>query len=290
MTEKNSGLRLLACFAHPDDEAFPVGGVLAEQAGRGVEVRLITTTLGEEGEIRQEGSATRQTLGRIRRVELSCAVRALGLRSHEVLDYRDSGMAGWESNNHPRAFINASEIEVVERLTLEIRRFRPQVVLTFEPGGLYGHPDHIAICRHTSKAFNLAADPEAFPRQLADGLKPHAAQRLFYSARPQGFRLEWATALRNEGINFPLPSPEQEDQGVPPKAIHLEMDVSAHLETKMACILCHRTQVAPDWPYHRVPRAVSARILGREYYIRAFPEVSEGEVVPRDFFQGIAPD
>ena len=290
MTEKNSGHRLLACFAHPDDEAFPVGGVLAEQAGRGVDVRLITTTLGEEGEIRQEGSATRQTLGRIRRVELSCAVRALGLRSHEVLDYRDSGMAGWESNNHPRAFINASGIEVVERLALEMRRFRPQVVLTFEPGGLYGHPDHIAICRHTSQAFHLAADPEAFPHQLADGLKPHAAQRLFYSARPQGFRLEWATALRNEGINFPLPSPEQEDQGVPAKAIHLEMDVSDHLETKMVCILCHRTQVAPDWPYHRVPRAVSARILGREYYIRAVPGVSDGEVVPRDFFEGIAPD
>jgi LmbE family N-acetylglucosaminyl deacetylase len=282
-----SGLRLLACFAHPDDEAFPVGGVLAEHVSRGVDVRLITTTLGEEGDIRQEGSASRETLGEIRRVELSCAVRALGLHSNEVYEYRDSGMAGWESNDHPRAFINAPAEEVVERLVLEVRRFRPQVVLTFEPGGLYGHPDHIAISRHATQAFHQAADPEAFSHQLGDGLAPHTAQRLFYSARPKGFRTEWATALRDAGIDFPLPSPEQVDHGTPNEEIHLELDVSDHLETKMACILSHRTQVAPDWPYHRVPRAVSVKILGREFYIRARPAVADDEQVPPDFFYGI---
>ena len=155
--------RLLACFAHPDDEAFPVGGVLAAHVHRGVDVRLITTTLGEEGEIRQEGSATRETLGHIRRVELSCAVRALGLNSNDVWGYRDSGMAGWASNDDPRAFIKASAEEVVERLTLEMRRFRPQVVLTFGPDGLYGHPDHIAICNHATESFHLAGRPDAFP-------------------------------------------------------------------------------------------------------------------------------
>ena len=86
------GLRLLACFAHPDDQAFPVGGVLAQNVAAGRQVRLVTTTLGEEGEIRQEGSATRETLGEIRRIELACAVRALRLESHTLLDYRDAGM------------------------------------------------------------------------------------------------------------------------------------------------------------------------------------------------------
>jgi LmbE family N-acetylglucosaminyl deacetylase len=253
-------------------------------------VRLVTTTLGEEGEIRQEGSATRETLGEIRRIELSCAVRALRLESNALLDYRDSGMAGWEANEHPRAYINASEDEVLERLVREIREFRPQVLLTFEPGGLYGHPDHIAVSKHTTQAFNLASDPDAFPEQLAGGLKPHAPQRLFYSARPQGFRLEWANRLRAAGIDFPLPTPEQLVHGNPPEEIHLELDVSAQLETKMACILCHRTQVAPDWPYHRVPRDVAAWVLGREYYIRARPEVVQGETVPDDFFDGISPD
>ena len=263
---------------------------MARNVAEGRQVRLMTTTLGEEGEIRQEGSATRETLGEIRRVELACAVRALRLESHTLLDYRDSGMAGWASNDHPGAYINAPDDEVVARLALEIREFRPQVVLTFEPGGLYGHPDHIAISKHTTRAFKLASDPAAFPEQLTGGLKPHKPQRLFYSARPKGFRLEWATRLRAAGIDFPLPSPEQLDHGVPPEEIHLDLDVSDQLETKMACIICHRTQVAPTWPYHQVPRDVAAWVLGREYYIRALPEVDTESTVAEDFFDGINPD
>ncbi len=284
------GLRLLACLAHPDDEAFPVGGLLAHNVAEGRQVRLVTATLGEEGEIRQEGAATRETLGDIRRIELACAVRALRLESYALLKYRDSGMAGWAANDHPRAYINAPEDEVVGRLVREIREFRPQVVLTFEPGGLYGHPDHIAVSKHTTQAFKLASDPAAFPEQLAGGLKPQPPQRLFYSARPKGFRLEWANRLRAAGIDFPLPSPEQLDQGNPRSDIHLELDLSAQLETKMACIMCHRTQVAPDWPYHRVPRDVAAWVLGREYYIRVQPSVAPGETVPEDFFDGVTPD
>ena len=284
------GLRLLACFAHPDDEAFPVGGVLASNVADGRRVRLITTTLGEEGDIRQEGSATKETLGNVRRIELSCAVQALRLESNELYGYRDSGMVGWEANNHPQAFINAPEDEVVERLVREIRMFRPQVILTFEPGGLYGHPDHISISNHTTTAFDLASNPSAFPNQLAEGLETHTPQRLFYSARPKGFRLEWATKLRTAGIDFPMPGPEQLAHGTPPEDIHLELDVSDHLETKMACIICHRTQVAPDWPYHRVPREIAAWVLGREFYIRARPDVPDSEIVPDDFFDGISPD
>ena len=279
--------RLLACFAHPDDEAFPVGGVLAAHAGRGVRVRLVTATLGEEGEIRQEGAATKDTLGEVRRVELACAVKALGLAEHTVWDYRDSGMAGTPSNNHPQALVNAQESQVVERLVLEIRRFRPQVVLTFEPGGLYGHPDHIAISNHATKAFHLAASPDAFPHQLVEWILPHQAGRLFYSARPKGFRREWALQLRQAGIDTPLPSAERADEGTPLEDIHLDLDVADHLENKMACILCHRTQVAPDWPYHRIPRRVTAAILGKEQYIRAYPPVADGEKLPGDFFQGL---
>ena len=280
------GLRLLACFAHPDDEAFPVGGALAAHARRGVSVRLITATLGEEGEIRQPGAATRETRASVRRSELVCSARTLGLTDPVVLGYRDSGMAGTPANHYPEAFINASGEEVVERLVEEVRRFRPQVVLTFEPGGLYGHPDHIAISRHTTEAFHKAADPKAFPHQLVNGLKPHAAARLFYSARPVGFRMKMALTLREAGVDFPLPSPERAE-GIPPGEIHLEMDVADQLETKMACILCHRTQVAPDWPYDKVLREVSASILGKEHYIRGWPPLQPGEKASPDFFQGL---
>jgi LmbE family N-acetylglucosaminyl deacetylase len=282
------GLRLLACFAHPDDEAFPVGGALAAHASRGISVRLVTATLGEEGEIRQPGLATRETLGAVRRGELACSVRTLGIAEHTVLNYRDSGMNGTPSNQHPEGFINAPAERVTEQLVEEIRRFRPQVVLTFEPGGLYGHPDHIAICQHTTQAFHQAADPAIFPHQLGQGLEPHQATRLFYSARPKGFRLEMALRLREAGVDFPLPTPGRTNDGTDPEEIHLEMDVSDQLETKMACILCHRTQVAPDWPYDKVPRAVAASILGREYYIKAWPPLPPGETVSADFFHGLS--
>jgi LmbE family N-acetylglucosaminyl deacetylase len=281
---------MLACFAHPDDEAFPVGGALATYAVRGVEIRLVTATSGEVGDIRQPGLATRETLGTVRRSELARAVQTLGLKGHVVLGYRDSGMAGSEPNSHPRAFINASADEVVQRLVEEIRQFRPHVVLTFEPGGLYGHPDHIAISRHTTKAFRRASDPASFPQQLADGTKPYAPARLFYSARPKGFRMEMALQLRGAGVDFPLPTPERALEGTPVEDIHFEMNVSGQLEAKMACILCHQTQVAPDWPYDKVPREVAASILGREHYIRAFPPVHSGEKVPADFFDCLTPD
>ena len=279
--------RLLACFAHPDDEAFPVGGALAAHAARGVAIRLITATLGEEGEIRQPGAATRETLGAVRRAELARAVRILGLHDHILLGWRDSGMDGTPANEHPNAFVNAPAAAVVERLTAEIRRFRPQVVLTFDPAGLYGHPDHIAICQHTTAAFQRAGDPAAYPQQLVNGVTPWTPQRLFYSARPRGFRMEWAQTLRAAGIDFPLPDPNRINDGAPPEDINLELEVSDWLELKMGCILSHRTQVAADWPYDRVPRPAAQRILGREYYIRAWPPLADGERVSGDFFDGV---
>ncbi|MCY4367110.1 MAG: PIG-L family deacetylase [Chloroflexi bacterium] len=285
-----AGHRLLACFAHPDDEAFPVGGALAAHAARGVQVRLITATLGEEGEIRQAGAATPETLGSVRRIELARAVRILGLHDHIVLHYRDSGMAGTPPNEHQQAFVNAPSEVVIERLVEEIRRFRPQVVLTFDPDGLYGHPDHIAIHKYAAEAFRRAPNPDAYPQHLVNGVKPYAPQRIFYSARPRGFRMEWAQTLRSHGIDFPLPDPNRISDGAPPESIHLEMDVASQMEVKMGCILSHRTQVAPDWPYDRVPREAANRILGREYYIRGWPLVKSGELVPPDFFEGIEPE
>jgi len=162
------------------------------------------------------------------------------------------------------------------------------VVLTFEPGGLYGHPDHIAISRQATEAVRRSGDANVFPNQLTNGVEPYAPARLFYSARPKGFRMEWAQALRNAGIDFPLPSPERAQEGTPAEEIHLEMHLDEHLERKMACILCHRTQVAADWPYHRVSRDVAQTVMGREYYIRAVPQVEPSETITEDFFDGLS--
>ena len=279
--------RLLACVAHPDDEAFPIGGSLAAHSSRGVNIRLITATSGEEGEVRSPGLAIPDGLGSLRREELSCSVHTLGLQSHHVLGYRDSGMAGTSANNLPEAFINVPQEEIVEILVREIRTFRPQVVLTFEPGGLYGHPDHIAICKHATKAFHTANDASIYPEQLIEGLEPFQPDRLYYSARPQGFRTSMALKLQAAGIDFPMPTIERANDGIDPDEIHLEVNVSDQLDQKMGSILCHKSQVAPNWPYNQVPRSVAADILGREHYIRAWPEFTNKETLTGDFFEGL---
>ena len=144
----------------------------------------------------------------------------------------------------------------MERLVYEVRNFRPQVVLTFGPDGLYGHPDHIAICRHATRAFHSAADPSVHPEQLAGGLTPHEPRRLFYSVRPRGFRTDMALKLREAGVDFPLPTPDRVNDGVPRDEIHFEFDVGEHLDAKLACIVCHRTQTATGLALlHRPPRS-----------------------------------
>ncbi|HEY7494368.1 MAG TPA: PIG-L deacetylase family protein [Candidatus Tectomicrobia bacterium] len=283
-------LRLLACFAHPDDEAFTAAGVLAVSVACGVDVRLICATRGEEGDIRFPGAATRKTLGQVRDQELRRSCQMLGVQEPMVLGYRDSGWGDSPAQYHPQALVNAPAQEVVERLVAEMRRFRPHVVLTFEPGGLSGHRDHITISRHTTIACQMAGDAGMFPVQLQHGLVPHSPQRLFYTARPLGFRLERARLLRRAGIEVSLPDPELPDRGIPPEHIHVTLDVSSHVEKKVASMLCHRTQIAPDdWPYRRLPQDVAVALLGTEYLLCGYPPTPAGVTLSADLFAGVDP-
>jgi N-acetyl-1-D-myo-inositol-2-amino-2-deoxy-alpha-D-glucopyranoside deacetylase len=285
-----SPLRLLACFAHPDDEAFSASGILASSTARGVEVRLICATRGEAGDIRAPGSATRETLGKVRHAELRCSCTVLGVDEPIVLGYRDSGWADDPAQHHPDAFVNAAADDIVGRLVREIRQFRPHVVLTFEPGGLSGHKDHMAISDHTTMAFAAAGDPEAYPVFLGNGATPYRPARLFYNARPRGFRMHRALRLRQAGLEVPLPDPDRRHQGVPPEEIHISLDVTAYLEQKLASIRCHHTQVGPNWPLHQVSADVLRDLLGREYLIQASPSVPPGVRLSGDLFAGIETD
>ena len=174
---------LLALFAHPDDEAFGTGGMIARYAAAGVCVTLVCTTRGEVGEIAEGTGATRETLGEVREGELRCAAETMGISELIFLGYRDSGMVDTPENADPRAYINAPAEEVIPRLVGIIRLVQPQVVVTFEPNGGYGHPDHIAIHRHTVAAFHAAADPSRYPDQGP----AWQAERLFYTAIPRAF-------------------------------------------------------------------------------------------------------
>lgn len=150
--------RLLAVFAHPDDETFGSGSTLARYADEGADVTVVCATQGEVGEIAPGSNATSETLGAVRTAELRSALNALGVQSLILLGYRDSGMAGSENNNNPSAFINVPIGEAVERLVGIIRECHPQVMITMDPSGGYGHPDHILVAELTTRAFEAAND------------------------------------------------------------------------------------------------------------------------------------
>jgi LmbE family N-acetylglucosaminyl deacetylase len=169
--------RILAVFAHPDDEVFCAGGVLARYAAQGAEVMVVSATQGEAGQIHDAHAATRRTLGQTRARELELSCRRLGVQHVLCLDYGDGKLR------------DSDPLPLTKCLTGIIRIFRPDIVITFGPDGAYGHPDHVTISELTTKAFYLAGDPTQFPEQLKDGASPYRPGRLYYSAFPRNRRL-----------------------------------------------------------------------------------------------------
>lgn len=270
-------LRMLACFAHPDDEAFCAAGVLALSTARGVRVRLMCATCGEEGDIRQPGAATPETLGQVRHEELRRSCQVLGVDEPLTLGYRDSGWGDSAAQYHPAAFVQAPPLEVIQRLVEEIRRFQPHTVLTFEPEGISGHKDHKAIYRYTTAAVHRAGDPASFPAHLQAGLLPSTPQRLLYVARLAGHRQHRARLLRQAGLDVPLPDPaEPRPQGLPLDTMHLQLDVTPYLERILASMRCHQTQMGPEWAFDRVPWETTVALLGQEYLLQGHPSIPPG--------------
>lgn len=274
---------LLALFAHPDDEAFGTGGTLARYAAAGADVTLVCATRGEAGEIAEGFDATPETLGQVREGELRCAAETVGVRELIFLGYRDSGMAGTPENNDPRAFVNAPADEVVPQLVGIIRRVRPQVVVTFEPNGGYGHPDHIAIHRHTVAAFHAAADPACCPEQGAAWKAP----RLFYTAIPRSFFLGMRDALAAAGLDTSdLARFEDAEIGWPDDKVNVTIDVADTVEAKWTALQCHRTQLGPGNLFRRLPEPLVKRMMSQEHFALAWPEPGPGLRLA-DLFAGL---
>ncbi len=236
-----SDRRLLAVFAHPDDETFGAGGTLALYARRGVEVHLVCATRGEVGEA-PPGLKGFASIGEMRESELRCAAGILGLAGVHFLGYRDSGMAGSPENAHPRALAAAPLPEAARAVAGFIRRLRPQVVVTFDPIGGYRHPDHIAAHRATVEAFRMAADPAAFPE---DG-PPYSAQKLYFHTFPHGFIRVAARILtllgqdpRHFGKNRDIDIASLAEVDFP---IHAKIDIRSVLDVKQKASACHSSQ------------------------------------------------
>jgi N-acetyl-1-D-myo-inositol-2-amino-2-deoxy-alpha-D-glucopyranoside deacetylase len=285
---------LLAVFAHPDDESFGTGGTLSRYASEGYRVELICATRGEAGEISDSSLATPENLGEVREAELRCSAEMMGIRQPHFLGYRDSGMMGTPENNDPRCLWQANRYKAVGDVVWLIREVRPDVVVTFEPNGGYGHPDHIAIHQITVAAVAAAARPGEYPNQVAAGLQPHQVSKFYYTALPKRFFRAVAKQLAAAGVDTSrmggVRDGRLEDWGFPDELVTTEIDVSAVLDKKSESFWCHRTQLNPEGAFAKV-LAIGGDAwrepMGTEYYQRVRPQVSDGEPVETDLFAGL---
>jgi N-acetyl-1-D-myo-inositol-2-amino-2-deoxy-alpha-D-glucopyranoside deacetylase len=262
---------LLVALAHPDDETFGTGGLMARAVEEGHRVVIVCATRGEVGEIADPSLATPETLGAVRERELRDAARALGVEEVRFLGFRDSGMAGTPENSDPRALVNAPADDVVGALVRVIREVRPDVAVTFEPGGIYGHPDHVTISERATAAVEAAADAKTWP----DAGSAFRVPRLYYVALPrsvlQGFRSEAEKA----GVQWGLADAMPIEQAVPDEKIDAALDVTPWIARKKAAVAAHATQLGT---MNKMPEGFTERMFGREWFVLARGE-RDGELL-----------
>ena len=270
MSRPDDGRRMLLVHAHPDDESIGTGATMAKYAAEGAGVTLVTCTLGELGEIIPPELAHLAPdadggLGEYRIGELAAACAALGVTDHRFLGgpgrWRDSGMMGLPSNDAPGCFWQADTGEAARELLRVIREVRPQVLISYDSNGFYGHPDHIQAHRVARRAF-----------ELADGL----VSKFYATALPRSVLVGAVEAMRQrqQDGNFPGGGPdfrtvESVDDfpfGVPDEDVTTEIDATAYLEQKLAAMHAHATQIAVDSPFFTFSDGVGQRAFGREYY------------------------
>ena len=270
-------LTLMTVHAHPDDECIGTGGSMAKAVASGRRVVLVTCTRGEMGDIvvpELDTPENHRRLGEIRAAELEAAMGELGVTEWENLGYRDSDMIGRPGNLDPRSFWQADLDEAIGRLVWLVRRYRPDVMTTYNEHGGYGHPDHIRTHFVALGAFERAGDSAWYGRQLASelggegpslaegGLEPWAPRKLYEQAATRTMRLKMAEIVARLGIESPWSLPENataeqvqqyEDRlnqmTVPDDAITTSIDVSDFLEVRMRALQRHVTQISAKSPF-----------------------------------------
>jgi N-acetyl-1-D-myo-inositol-2-amino-2-deoxy-alpha-D-glucopyranoside deacetylase len=282
-------LTMMAVFAHPDDETFGIGGTMARYgADPEVRVVLVCATRGEAGEISDPKLATPERLGEVREQELRCACGLFGVDDLHFLGYRDSGMAGTPENADPRALAMANAEEVVGRIAALIRRERPHVVVTHDETGGYGHPDHIAVHRHTTAAFAAAGDPACYPEQTGAGLDPHRPAKLYYTAIPRRYFRALIAKLQELGMPVPERLLQRRDApwGLPDEACTTDVPVVDYWDRKRAAMQCHATQLKPDSFFSVLPPDVARELQTHECFQLAVSTVGQDDG-SHDLFAGL---
>jgi N-acetyl-1-D-myo-inositol-2-amino-2-deoxy-alpha-D-glucopyranoside deacetylase len=268
--------RLLFVHAHPDDETITNGVTIAHYVGRGAQVQVVTCTLGEEGEVigdqwAQLAVEHADQLGGYRIGELTAALHALGVSGPTYLGgpgrWRDSGMVGAEARSRQR-FSDADERETVGALVAIIRELRPHVVVTYDPNGGYGHPDHIQTHVVTTAAV-AAAGTDDYPGTA------WSVPKLYWtviarSAFTAGWEALGPGDLRDEWV-IPPADGEFGELGYGDDEIDAVIDDPDALPAKTAALLAHATQltVGPTGKALALSNNLALPIVAQEHYILA---------------------
>jgi LmbE family N-acetylglucosaminyl deacetylase len=267
-------LTLMAVHAHPDDEAIGTGGILARYSDEGVRTVLVTCTDGELGDAPgglkpgDEGHDESVVVA-LRRKELEASCAVLGVSDLELLGYHDSGMEGWPQNDAPDSFWHTPVDVAARRLADLMRTYQPQVVVTYDAYGFYGHPDHIQAHRVTVAALKEWGAPA----------------KLYYTAVARSRLRAFREVLREAGIDGPIEVDENPDFGTPDELITTTIDCSAVAGRKYASLGAHASQ-SENIFFLQMGEEMFSSIMGSESFVRAID--STGAPVPEDdLFAGL---
>ena len=294
-----TGRRLLLVHAHPDDETITSGVTMARYAAEGAQVTLLTCTLGEEGEVlvpelAQLAADQADQLGGYRIWELRAAMAELGVTDIRFLGgpgrWRDSGMMGTPANEHPRAFWNADLDEAVAEAVAVVREVRPQVVVTYDENGGYGHPDHVQAHRVAMGSVDAAGDP-AYRPELGE---PWQAAKVYWSAVPRSVLqagIDELAARGEQSMFEGVTDAAQIPFAVPDEHIAAAIDGRRWHAAKADAMRAHATQITVDGPFFALSNNLGQEVLGIEYFRLVRGERGPGGEAPNgwevDLFAGL---
>jgi len=288
--------RLLLVHAHPDDESIGTGATMAKYVADGAHVTLVTCTLGDEGEILVPELAhlaahEQDKLAGHRLTELAEAMARLGVTDYRILGgigaYRDSGMVGTAPNQRPDTFWQADLLEAAKHLVKVIRETKPQVMVTYDDFGGYGHPDHIQAHRVATYAASLSA-VESFAPELG---APWQISKMYWTAFPVSVIRAGIEALRANGedTGFAAQDPDDIPFACPDELITTVVDAGEFVEQKLAALRAHETQINAESGFFALSNNLGSQVMGFEYFRLAFgslgPLDSDGH--ENDLFAGI---
>ena len=262
MNRPYEGIRILLVHAHPDDETINNGATMALYADRGAQVTLVTCTRGEEGEVLVPGlshlaSTEQDLLGSHRETELALAMKALGISDHRFLGapstkFRDSGMMGTESNNRPDVFWQVDLDTAAKILVDVIEEVKPHILITYDEIGGYGHPDHIQAHRVAMRASELST---------------WQIQKIYWNTIPKSVIAQSMEKMKEIGSDFfGAESIDDVAFAKDDEFVTTLIDGAEYVDSKMAAMKAHETQIALDGPFFALSNNLGLQIWGDEYY------------------------